>query len=225
MAPKYLCCLPLRLGVLVISILNFLASAAVTGLLAALLVFDAQGKTFENDKGETVQVHLRSDKLKYAAIALTVVYGLVALVSLLGFIGAMRKKHSLVHAFSALCKFFLALQVAVLVAYVIMYFVDRGQFAKLCIGDSTDQKVIDACNSPGKVAIWALIVSGIIPLLFQAYGVYIVAAYSRKLREGDDAIPMYRSGPGYVKVAGEEAYPLTAPAYTQGGYADHHHGK
>jgi hypothetical protein len=43
MGAKYLCCLPLRLGVLVISFLQFLSNAAVTGLLAYALILDAEG--------------------------------------------------------------------------------------------------------------------------------------------------------------------------------------
>jgi hypothetical protein len=43
MGAKYLCCLPLRLGVLLISFLQFIVSLAVAGILAAALVLNARG--------------------------------------------------------------------------------------------------------------------------------------------------------------------------------------
>ncbi|KAJ7072611.1 hypothetical protein C8F01DRAFT_254838 [Mycena amicta] len=222
MAPKYLCCLPLRLGVLLISFINFLASAVVSGALAALLILDAQGKDHFTHGDTTVDVHL-TGKYKYAAIAVAVVYGLVAIISLTGFIGAIRKSESMVRVFSALCKFFLALQVAVSVAAIILSIVNKDELKKLCIGDSTNQSVIDACNNFAGQRLWSLIVGSIVPLIFQAYGVYIIAAYARKLRMDDESAVMYRSGPGYVKVAGEEAHPLTAPSYPHAAYSDASH--
>jgi hypothetical protein len=62
-------------------------------------------------------------------------------------------------------------QIAIVVAYIILYFVDKDEFKKLCLNSlngSTDQNAIDACNSPGKLSLWALIVSAVLPILFQA---------------------------------------------------------
>ncbi|KAJ6593585.1 hypothetical protein B0H19DRAFT_1091056 [Mycena capillaripes] len=200
MGAKYLCCLPLRLGVLVISLLQFLSSAAVTGLLAYVLILDAQGK-------DNVEIPSRT---RIIAIVLASICGLVALISLTGFIGAIRKKESYVGIFSNLLRFFLVLQIATVVAYFVLYFIDKDEFKKICIGGSTDQNVIDACNSSSKLSIWVLVVSAVVPILFQAYGVYVVAAYARKLRSEDTYV---FGGPSYVRV-GEESHPLThQPAY------------
>ncbi|KAJ7125038.1 hypothetical protein C8R44DRAFT_129720 [Mycena epipterygia] len=213
MGAKYLCCLPLRLGVLVISFLQFIASAAVAALLAYFLVLDAE------DKNEATKIPTRT---RIIAIVLTVLYVLVALVSLTGFIGAIRKKQSYVGAFSNLLRFFLVVQVAVVTAYFVFYFIDKDKFRKICIGDSTDQKVIDTCDSPSKLSLWAVIISAVVPLLFQAYGVYIVASYVQKLRNesflGQESFGF--KGPGYVPV-GEETYPLTHQAAYP--YADNSH--
>ncbi|KAK7057499.1 hypothetical protein R3P38DRAFT_2841314 [Favolaschia claudopus] len=204
MGAKYLCCLPLRLGVLVISFLQFLSGVAVSGLLAAALIISSKDEHVEKITGRTRTV----------MIVLSAVYGLAGLISLMGFIGAIRKKEGFVKAFLRLIQIFLAVQIAAVAAYFILYFVDKDQFKKLCIGDSTDQHIIDACNSSSKLNLWVLIVASVIPILFSAYGVYIVAAYAAKLREGD----AYVYNPGYVRV-GEESHPLTyqPPAYP---YAD-----
>ncbi|KAJ7668510.1 hypothetical protein DFH06DRAFT_982286 [Mycena polygramma] len=204
MGAKYFCCLPLRFGVLVISLLGFLSSAAVTGLLAYVLILDAQGK-------ESVDIPSRTRTI---AIVLAAIYGLVALISLTGFIGAVRKKESYVGIFSTLLRFFLFLQVAVVIAYIVLYFIDKNEFKKLCVGDSTDQNVIDACNSSGSLSVGVVIASAVVPVLFQAYGVYVVTAYARKLRTEDTSV---FNGPGtsYVRVGEpEESHPLTyQPTY------------
>ncbi|KAJ7690710.1 hypothetical protein B0H17DRAFT_1064551 [Mycena rosella] len=211
MAAHYLCCLPLRLGVLVISFLQFIASAFAAGLVSYFLVLDAQGK-------DSIDIPTRT---KIVAIVVAVLYGLVALVSLTGFIGAIRKKESQVGMFSNLLRFFLVVQVAVVTAYFVLYFLDKDKFRKLCIGDSTDQKVIDVCNA-NDISLWALIVSAILPIICQAYGVYIVSSYVKKLHNENflRQESFGFKGPGYMPVH-EETHPLTHQATYP--YADNSH--
>ncbi|KAJ7076872.1 hypothetical protein B0H15DRAFT_574726 [Mycena belliarum] len=213
MGAKYLCCLPLRLGVLLISFVQFLVSAAAAAGLTYLLVLDSQGKF------DTQYV---TNRVRIIAIVVAVVYGIFALISLTGFIGAIRKKESYVGAFSNLLRFFLGLTITVVIAYFILYFVDKSQFRKLCIGSSTDQNVINACNGSTKLSVWAMVISAIIPILFQAYGVYIVSAYVKKLHNEQflHQESFGYKGPGYVPVH-EETHPLTHQgAYP---YADNSH--
>ncbi|KAJ6497763.1 hypothetical protein C8R45DRAFT_138890 [Mycena sanguinolenta] len=206
MGAKYLCCLPLRLGVLVISFLQFILSLGVAGLLAAALIVDARDK---DDNSNRI-----APRTKIVMIVLSVIYAFVALISLTGFIGAIRKKESYVGAFLRLIQVFLAIQVAAMIAYFILYFTDKDEFKRICIGDSTDQDVINTCNSTANLDLWVVVVSSVLPVLFSAYGVYVVAAYARKLREQDAFV----FNPGYVRV-GEESHPLThqPPVYP---YAD-----
>ncbi|KAJ7497002.1 hypothetical protein FB451DRAFT_211392 [Mycena latifolia] len=155
MGAKYLCCLPLRLGVVVISFFQFLASAGVAGILTYVLILDAQGKG-------SVQIPSRT---RIVAIVLAAICGLVAFISLTG---------------------------------------------KLCMNDlnpadPTDQWAIDTCNASSKLSLWVLIVSAVTPILFQAYGVYIIAAYVRKLRIEESDSFVFKT-PGYVQV-GEGARP------------------
>ncbi|KAJ7188597.1 hypothetical protein C8R46DRAFT_934557 [Mycena filopes] len=213
MSPKYLCCLPLRLGVLVISFLQFLASGFVAAILLVALIVDAQ------DEDPTTRIPSRT---RIIVIVLAVLYVLQALISLTGFIGAIRKKESYVGVFSNLLRFFLGLQIVAVIAYLALYFIDKSNFTKVCIGGSTDQQIIDACNSSTKLSLWVLIVSAVVPLLFQAYGVYIVGAYVTKLHtEGIRDETFGFKGPVYAPVANAEQYPLThQPTYP---YADNSH--
>ncbi|KAJ6593584.1 hypothetical protein B0H19DRAFT_1246331 [Mycena capillaripes] len=221
MSAKYLCCLPLRLGVLLIAFFQFLASAAVSGLLVFFLVkLDSQGRLVIH-KDDVDYIYQFSSRVRTIAIVLAAVYGLVALISLTGFIGAIRKKESYVGIFSHLQKVALALQLVLLITCIVFFFVDKDKFRNICIGGSTDQNRIDACDAPGK-HVWAFIVPTIIPILSQAYGVYIISAYVRKLH--NEKFLRQESfgfkGPGYVPVH-EEMHPLThQPAYP---YADNSH--
>ncbi|CAK5281646.1 unnamed protein product [Mycena citricolor] len=175
MSAKYLCCLPLRLGVFLITFLTFLATAASAGLLTFLLIYDAEGK----------DVHRLPPKTKIAVIALDVFYGIVALIALTGFVGAIRKKESYIAVFSGLMMLFFGFQVVAVVAFFVLYFVNRSEFTKLCTAASTDQRVIDACNVTSRTSVGILVASTVVSLLIQAYGVYIISEYKKKLhREG-----------------------------------------
>jgi len=206
---KYLCCLPLRLGVLVITLLQFLSSLGVAVLLAAALVIDARDDDHDSNKIPS--------RTRIIMIAISAIYALVALISLTGFIGAITKRERYVGIFLRLIQVFLAIQVVAMVAYFILFFADKNEFRQLCIGDSTDQDVINACNSSSKLDLWIVIISSVLPVLFSAYGVYVVSGYASELRQKDAFV----FNPGYVRVGnpGEESYPLThqTPMYP---YAD-----
>ncbi|KAJ7209677.1 hypothetical protein GGX14DRAFT_697770 [Mycena pura] len=212
MGAKYLCCLPLRLGVLVISFLSFLSSGFAAGILIAGLILDAEGKL--NGK--------LPSRTRIIAIVVAAVTAIAALISLTGFIGAIRKKESYVRAYSALVRIAFSIQVAVSVAFIILFFVDKKEFVNICNGVSSDQATTDDCINSTALHPWAVIVSALIPIVFQAYGVYIVTAYARKLRNEHflrEETFGYK-GPGYQPVQ-EETHPLThQPAYP---YADNSH--
>jgi hypothetical protein len=74
---------------------------------------------------------------------------------------------------------FLFIQVAAAIAYVVLYFTDKNEFKKLCIGDSTDQKVIDTCNSSTNLNLWVVIVSSVVPILFSACTFFITSCQQR----------------------------------------------
>ncbi|KAJ7655381.1 hypothetical protein B0H17DRAFT_378028 [Mycena rosella] len=216
MAAKYLFCLPLRFGVLLISFFQFLASGAITGLLTYGLILNAQDKlAFE-----------LTSRMRTSVIVLAAICGLVAIISLTGFIGAIRKSPSAVGAFRNLLWLFFVLELAAAITYFVLYFADKDEFKKLCIEGleristgtthpTSPQDAADSCDGTLKRSLAPMIVSAVVPLLSQAYGVYIVSAYARKLREEPGA-RVFR-GPGYAEI-GEEARPLTHKG--AGAYAD-----
>ncbi|KAJ7647613.1 hypothetical protein FB45DRAFT_860738 [Roridomyces roridus] len=250
MGAKYLCCLPLRLGVLVVSFLQFLASGIVSAGLVAVIILDSRAclvPGVPESKPEKVLlwaigtgIRVIGDwwwwvkfsgscqggfgtklpsRTRIIVIVLAAIYAIIALISLTGFIGAIRKSVSNVRAFSRLVQFFLVVQVAAVVAFFILYFVDKKDFNKICESNDT---LSDTCDSTRRLPLWSMLVSTIVPLLFQAYGVYIVSAYVHKLQ--DESFLKEESfgfkGPGYMPVS-EESHPLTyQPHYP---YADNTH--
>ncbi|KAJ6521670.1 hypothetical protein DFH09DRAFT_1287118 [Mycena vulgaris] len=215
MGAKFLCCLPLRLGVLIISFLQFLVSGFAAVLLTVGLVLD-----YEHKDG-TPRIRLGTKIITIFTIFLHV---LVALICLTGFIGGLRKMESHVRMFSDLLTFSLIFHAIGVTANLIFYFVDKGNFRTNCIEKGSPDAV---CDAPSKLPAWAVIVSAIIPIVFQAYGVYIVWSYDKLLRV--EAMHLHKmhlrresfsSGPEL----GEESHSLTNPPQAAGyPYADKSH--
>ncbi|KAJ7188596.1 hypothetical protein C8R46DRAFT_1243502 [Mycena filopes] len=193
MGAKYLCCLPLRLGVFINSLFQFLASGIVAAFFIFVLVLNAEDKLKLNDQPFELAPRFRNISIGFA-----VVTGLIALISFTGFIGAIRKKESYVGVYLNLLRLFLLLHITIVVAFFILFFADKKEFKKLCLNNTTDQHNIDNCDKVLKASVPAVLISGLVPLLFQTYGVYIVGAYVQKLRRQDS----------YARV-GEESRPLT----------------
>ncbi|KNZ73975.1 hypothetical protein J132_08912 [Termitomyces sp. J132] len=109
MAAKFLCCLPLRLGVLVIAFIQFL----ITGATAAAVwwsLLDA------NNEPQLTQ------KLKTGIILIGVVYTVSALVCLTGFIGALARKLGAIRTYLFVLYLTLILQIAVTVFSLISFY-------------------------------------------------------------------------------------------------------
>ncbi|KAJ7647612.1 hypothetical protein FB45DRAFT_893906 [Roridomyces roridus] len=204
----FLFCLPLRLGVLVASFLQLVVSAAASGLVIAVLVIASQ------DHNAVVPT-----RIKIILIVVATVTGLTSLNALIGFIGAIRKSKSQVRAFSSFMRFLFVIQVAIVTAYLIFFFVDKKELNNLCLldGQNNDNRV-ELCAKLGKIPLWTTLVVAIVALILQAYGIYIVSSYVHKLAQVDSDRDFLRGNSFGYK---EESHPLTqGQAYP---YADNAH--
>ncbi|KAJ7167139.1 hypothetical protein C8R43DRAFT_1232137 [Mycena crocata] len=221
MGAKYLCCLPLRLGVLVISFLQFVVSAFATAILIYALILEAQHKT-------TAKL---STGARIITIITCVLHAFVGLICLTGFIGAMRRKESYIGMFADLLKFSLAVRVTAVLAQLILYFVNKDK--DHCVFVAHDDKPTEVCTAPNRVSPVAVIISALIPIILQAYGVYIVAAYEKKLHKentarhqsfglhaGQEYVP---HGPEYLPVQEEIRHLTLGPEHTYPYDADTSH--
>ncbi|TFY82875.1 hypothetical protein EWM64_g1131 [Hericium alpestre] len=165
-AHHFCCCLPIRLGAFLISLVQFL----LAGLVAAGIWYDLH------------ESHDLPTKAKVTFICRGVFYTIFCLSSLFGFIGAIRRSASLLKQYSEYLAWTLIIQVILDGLYLWAYFTTpRDDLIKRCINGSTDQDVIDSCNKTLSLAKGWIIASLILSLLVQAYAAYIVHGYSKKL--------------------------------------------
>ncbi|KAF8200715.1 hypothetical protein BJ912DRAFT_577623 [Pholiota molesta] len=208
MAAKFLCCLPLRFGVIVISFLQFLFCGAFAGLLWWALISASQ----KGDLGTVME------SAKTTVIVAGAVYTAAALVGLLGFLGAILRKNGFVKTFYILLCAVLTLQIGSGVWYLITFYRTRGQTLDECINGSTDANRIAFCNSMDafrRIPQGVMIASVVVPIVIQAYACYVVYQYSKFLgaqkaerrRMSSTFVPP--SGPAYEPVmAHENTYPF-----------------
>ncbi|TFK44438.1 hypothetical protein BDQ12DRAFT_661196 [Crucibulum laeve] len=159
MAAKFLCCLPLRFGVLLISFLQFLASGATAGLVWWLLWY-----TNEHSVSEITQ------SMKISIIITGSVSTLGALIGLFGFLGAILRKSGLVLTFLFVLYLVLGLQIAGTIYFLITFYKTRGQSLEECVNVSISRSGISVCNALEeykKISQGGMIVSLIVPILVQ----------------------------------------------------------
>ncbi|THH04305.1 hypothetical protein EW145_g5622 [Phellinidium pouzarii] len=113
---KFLCCLPVRLGVFVLSFIQLL----VSGFVAAICYYTLfQRKvTFER-------------RAYIVLIIFAVVMSILAISSVLGFFGSMFRRYRPVAIYSSMLNWMLG---------------SKDKIMQTCINGSTDQSVINACN-------------------------------------------------------------------------------
>ncbi|KAF9453984.1 hypothetical protein P691DRAFT_657386 [Macrolepiota fuliginosa MF-IS2] len=227
MSPKFCCCLPLRLGVLVISFIQFLLCGAAAGGFWYLLWL-----LNNRDAGEYISRYLFGivtdissvenvqNNVRIALIVAGSIYSFAAIVGLFGFMGGIFKKNGLVRTYLSLLYITLMLQAASGIYSLVMFYKFRRNDSARedCIKGSTDPNRINFCNALdrfGDTPTWAVWVSSIVPIVIVAYACYVVHSYSRRLVQqklGRDIIAT--TGAVYAPVKSEEAHPLTQPTYT-----------
>ncbi|KAI0249240.1 hypothetical protein BJV78DRAFT_1276240 [Lactifluus subvellereus] len=182
-ARHFLCCLPLRLGALLISVFQ----CATSGLIAA-----ASWYALSSMRG-----HLPG-KLKTLIIANGVYHTVLALAAFVGFIGTLGRKARLLSTYSFYLSWSIGVQIIVDAAYLWAFFsTSRETLIQRCIDGSTDKEVQDICNHSFDTGRWTLVASIAIGLLIQIWAAYIVSSYAQKLNDEN-----WRYRPGVVPIVG-----------------------
>ncbi|TFK75473.1 hypothetical protein BDN72DRAFT_832355 [Pluteus cervinus] len=207
MSAKFLCCLPLRLGVLIISFVQFLICFLVAGLMWFALHVSEHAQTIPPG-------------VKRSVIIFAVVYSFAGLISFIGFIGAIARKHGFVRTFALLLQFCLGFQIGSGIYFLISFLTNKGDYIKTCLDNATNDDQKDACTQFSHINNAAVILGVLIPIFIQGYASYVVSAYATRLaREKASSKSAPKSGT-YQPVHGE-TYPLTQPASYP--YADNTH--
>ncbi|KAK0441744.1 uncharacterized protein EV420DRAFT_1084471 [Desarmillaria tabescens] len=170
----FLCCLPLRLGVLVIAALT-LAGSTLVAVGAWINVHNIINHTLELSKTAEITVYI-----------VAAVYTLVAITSLLGLVGALTARPGLVSTFNSLQigSFIISLAIGAYSLYLLFsnkYEIDTSN----CINsvDASADTAKQVCDTALKVSKAVVVVIYGIIWLVQFYGLFIVRSYVRELEE------------------------------------------
>ncbi|PBK58780.1 hypothetical protein ARMSODRAFT_967457 [Armillaria solidipes] len=170
----FLCCLPLRLGVLIIAALT-LAGSALVAIGAWVNVHNIINKTLELSKTGEISMYI-----------VAAVYTLVATISLLGLVGALTARPGLVSTFNSLQigSFIASLAIGAYSLYLLFsnkYNIDVSN----CVSsvDASADTAKQVCDAALKVSKAAVVVIYAITWLIQFYGLFIVRSYVRELEE------------------------------------------
>jgi len=181
-ARHFLCCLPLRLGALLISVAQLL----LCGLIAAGSVYTLKGM-----RGRLPQ------HLKGIVIANAIYYGILTIAALVGFIGTLGRKARLLSTYAFYLGWSIGVQLVIDGIYLWGFFSQsRQSLIDRCLDGSTDADVRRICEHSFNTGKWTLLGGMAVGLIIQIWAAYIVSSYAKKLKEHK----MWRSGPGIVPV-------------------------
>jgi len=221
MAPKFLCCLPLRLGVFVISFIQFLLTGASAAFAWWILWY-----------GDRHDIENWTNGLRIGLIVYGAVYTAAAVLSFIGFLGAIFKKMGAIRSYLLVLYCTVAAQIAIAVFVLITYYRARNTSGSSCIvkDDHFSNGQIDICAEIHKIPQWAVIITVVIPIIIEAYACYVVQMYNSRLRDQKrdsqylaSTNAVFNGAPAYIPVArSDEAQPLTEPA-AQYPYSDKPH--
>ncbi|KAK0213019.1 hypothetical protein DFS33DRAFT_89185 [Desarmillaria ectypa] len=163
---KFCCCLPVRLGVLIIGVLG----VALGGIIAVggIIQYSYLG-------GDT--------KSKLPCVIQIVVYGLYAILSLGGLVGAVIKRIRLIKVFYAILIVHVVFSIASGSFSIYRYFKDAPDSLRSCVNGSQDDLVVEACKKSVSVMKGVLIGVFVFVWLIEIWGCMIVKSYSRQLKD------------------------------------------
>ncbi|KLO13639.1 hypothetical protein SCHPADRAFT_873754 [Schizopora paradoxa] len=167
---KFLCCLPVRICVFLLSFLEFLSA----GIIAGLLWFAVLSKDHHFD-----------GRQKTAAIILASLMTILFIVCLCGFIGSVIRSRSLVSLYSSTLAWLLGFSLGTGIFYIVeMFSLSKAEFTQKCEDGTTDQDAINACQHVNETRF---IVTGwlIFQWLIHLYVCIVVNRYVKQLEEED----------------------------------------
>lgn len=180
----FCCCLPVRFGVFSMSILYF----ALGGLIAASGFLQLKDQ-------DAFKALVPRDKT--ALILNTVMYSLLALVSILGFIGAIAKSRNCIAVYRTVLSLHLGFSIATGVFYIITLFNkdNENNTINLCVQRAINDVGVDTtavCRS--SYQIFRGVVIGVLVLiwLIELWGCIICADYVDQL-EDEQAMQSYKT--------------------------------
>ncbi|KAJ8076403.1 hypothetical protein PM082_000826 [Marasmius tenuissimus] len=203
MAPHFLCCLPIRFGAFIIAVFSILIGLAVAGLAWAGVYFDSTDKEIELNNGETFKLTTRQ---KIVLIVYGVVYTLFTLSALFGLVGVIIKRVNFIRTFSGFLKGFLISSIILAIVQLVFFFIDKD--SNCTVGSDKHGTCVKSNGLSTGAVIAIVIVTMLIPILFQAYACWIISDCIEYLEDqyiGSRNVGMYPFSQPYAAVKPHEA--------------------
>jgi hypothetical protein len=207
---KFCFCLPVRLGVFVVSLITMLAGSIIAAM-AWMQVAQQNGKRVEVTDQVAAYVH--------AAI-----FSMLGVLSVFGFVGSLTRVRGLVIAYSVGLALHLGLSIASGVFTMITIFrPNPAKSVESCIAEANPtpdllEETRNICNTGMAVAKGIIVAIYVVSWILQLYGYFIVSRYSDQLEEEEMAklaaiMPQQPHQPmSYV------GYPHSHNRFSYGGY-------
>jgi len=162
----FLCCIPVRVGVVFLSLIGFLGGGAMAAF-AIFQIIRSPGTT-GNKVALTIQI---------------VIYLLLAIVSIFGLVGAISRKRPFVRSYlwMVVTHFFISLGLGIYA--ITRNFQDASQYIDECTSGSDDPTVIKSCEDGSKLFKGIMIAVFVFVWLLELWACSIVNSYSNQLRE------------------------------------------
>ncbi|KAI0301575.1 hypothetical protein B0F90DRAFT_1718371 [Multifurca ochricompacta] len=174
-ARHFLCCLPLRLGALLISLVQLVLGGLIavgawysltslrTSYACSFLFRLRPTPNFLQSVGGRLP-----SKLKGIIIASAVYYSALALTSLIGLIGALGRKASLLSTYAFYLSWSVGVQIVIDAVYLWGFLsTSRETIIQRCIDGSTDKDVQNICNSSFDTGKWTTVAGIALGLVIQ----------------------------------------------------------
>ncbi|KZT41473.1 acid phosphatase/Vanadium-dependent haloperoxidase [Sistotremastrum suecicum HHB10207 ss-3] len=228
MSKHFCCCIPVRLGVFVMS----LVETIVTGGLAALFFLSARELWSGSVTVDGKEIHV-SKGTEIGILVVGVVFTIFCLLSIFGFIGAITRRRGLIKSYAFLLNitFLLNLLATAYVLFLVFHTSDADLVAD-CQSALRNTGSQDQCtNLPGHRKVYEAIVSVILifHLFWYFYGCIIVHRYVKQLTIEQEFAMYNRRGPSPINGPDSKGTyfpvdPVNAPLPQSGyPYMDPHH--
>ncbi|PPQ99958.1 hypothetical protein CVT24_009537 [Panaeolus cyanescens] len=171
---KFCCCLPVRFGVFILALLSMAGGSfvAATGWIRI-----TQLAQLPLPKADEIALWIQ-----------TIMFSILALLSVFGFIGAMVKNRSWVSAFATAMAIHLGLSVAAGIFALISLFRQDDQPAiDKCTNGDTESLIVEGCKKGIQVMKGVMVAVYVLVWLVQLYAYFIVERYADQLDEEESA--------------------------------------
>ncbi|KAF8265279.1 hypothetical protein EI94DRAFT_1772397 [Lactarius quietus] len=171
---KFCCCIPVRLGVFVMSMLGFAGGS----IIAAVEWHAATHKD---------QAHLTKNQ-EISVVISALSYTVLAIISLFGFLGTIKKRQSYVSSYNSLVWYHLGFSIATGAFFIYTLFHKVGdEDVNNCINGSTSPTKQDECQTQFHAGRAIIIGLYIFFWLIEFWGCLIVSEYVSQLQEEEAA--------------------------------------